>query len=214
MICPVCFKSPSTRFTTVDDIQYWRCKRCDARFMGSEYLPAKEQEYAHYQHHENDVDDPRYRKFLQKTAAPLLAKLAKNSTLQNGLDYGCGPGPAMAAVISEAGHNVSLYDPFFHNDLTALNGTYDFITCTETAEHFHQPGQEFERLNAMLKPGGWLGLMTCFQTDDFKFATWHYRRDPTHVVFYRMATLSWLANHYNWSCEFPVKDVALMQKSR
>ena len=42
----------------------------------------------------------------------------------------------------------------------------------------------------LVRPGGWLAVMTCFQTDDARFAGWHYRKDPTHVVFYREADVS------------------------
>ncbi|HUE46649.1 MAG TPA: hypothetical protein VMO81_10380, partial [Aestuariivirgaceae bacterium] len=68
------------------------------------------------------------------------------------------------------------------------------------------------RLNRMLRAGGWLGIMTCFQTDDGRFADWHYRKDPTHVVFYREATMRTIAAQRGWTCECPVKDVALMHK--
>ena len=47
--------------------------------------------------------------------------------------------------------------------------------------------------------------------DDARFAQWHYRKDPTHVVFYRAATFRWLAARHGWSCAFPVKDVVLMR---
>ena len=40
-------------------------------------------------------------------------------------------------------------------------------------------------LSYLVRPGGWTGVMTCFQTDDARLAHCHYRRDPTHVVFYR-----------------------------
>ena len=71
----------------------------------------------------------------------------------------------------------------------ALQRDYDVITLSEVAEHLFEPAVEFERLGRLLKPGGWLGVMTCFQTDDTSFARWHYRRDPTHVVFYRSKDL-------------------------
>ncbi len=80
------------------------------------------------------------------------------------------------------------------------------------AEHFHHPHAEFTRLRALLRPGGWLAVMTCFQTDDARFAQWHYRKDPTHVVFYREATFHHLARLWGWECVVPVKDVVLMQR--
>ena len=55
-------------------------------------------------------------------------------------------------------------------------------------------------------------MMTCFQTEDEHFADWHYRKDPTHVVFYREATFRRIAAERGWHCEVPVKDVALMRK--
>ena len=115
-------------------------------------------------------------------------------------------------MLREAGHRVSVYDPFFANDWSVLDVQYDFITCTEVAEHFHDPAAEFTRLNLMLKPGGYLGVMTCFQTQDEKFAAWHYRKDPTHVVFYRQETFDWLSQRFGWSVRIPRKDVAILFK--
>jgi SAM-dependent methyltransferase len=207
--CPVCRAPASEAFVRVAGRRYWRCGACEARFLDPGQLPSRQEEYAHYRHHENDPNDPRYRHFLAKLAEPLLCRLAPGS---RGLDYGCGPGPALAAMLREAGHDVALHDPFFCPDPEALERTYDFITCTEVAEHFHDPATEFERLDAMLRPGGWLAIMTGFQTDDARFADWYYRRDPTHVVFYRERTLRTIAARHSWTCEIPVKDVALMRK--
>ena len=194
---------------TVEGKDYWRCEACAARFLDQRHLPTREEERAHYLHHENHPDDPGYRDFLSRIAAPLLARLSPGA---RGLDYGCGPGPALAAMLREAGHNVALYDPFFHPDPTPLSEIYDFVTCTETVEHFHRPAIEFERLMALVRPGAWLAIMTCFQTDDARFQGWHYRKDPTHVVFYREETLRYLAASRGWLIDVPVKDVALMQR--
>lgn len=196
-------------FLSVGAQDYWRCPVCQARFLDQRQRPGRAVEHAHYLHHENDPDDPRYRGFLAKLATPLLARLAAGAS---GLDYGCGPGPALAAMLRESGHAVALYDPFFQPDPAPLRQRYDFVTCSETAEHFHDPAAEFDRLTALLRPGGWLAIMTCFQTDDTRFAAWHYRKDPTHVVFYRAETLRHVADIRGLSCEIPVKDVALMRK--
>lgn len=207
--CPVCRAPALDDFLNVDRRDYWCCKACQARFLDPAQRLSREAEHAHYLLHENDPDDPRYRRFLAKLADPLLARLMPASF---GLDYGCGPGPALAAMLGEAGHEVALYDPFFHPDPAPLAGTFDFITCTEVAEHFHRPADEFDRFDRLLRPGGWLAVMTCFQTDDARFANWHYRKDPTHVVFYRETTFRTIAAQRGWACEIVVKDVALMQK--
>lgn len=207
-VCPVC-TAPAERFLSVEGRDYFRCPKCHARFLDPSQRLSRTDEHAHYLHHENDPDDPRYRAFLSKLTVPLQERLAPVS---RGLDYGCGPGPALAAMLREAGHEVATYDPFFAPDPAPLSGLYDFVTCTEVAEHFHHPAREFERLRGLVRPGGWLAVMTCFQTEDSRFAGWHYRKDPTHVVFYRQETFRYLADIWGWEGEVPAKDVALFRR--
>ncbi|SEL58633.1 Methyltransferase domain-containing protein [Roseovarius azorensis] len=207
--CPVCRAAGPRHFGRFDGRAYWRCDRCEATGLDPAHFPDKAQEHAHYLHHENQIHDPGYRRFLSRLADPLLPLLTAG---MRGLDYGCGPGPALAAMLTEAGYRMALYDPFFHPDPAPLTNRYDFITCTETAEHFHHPADEFDRLGAMLNHGGWLAVMTCFQTEDSRFGAWHYRKDPTHVVFYRAGTFRQIAQAHGWSCTIPANDVVLMQK--
>jgi len=209
--CSVCCGKNARFLLAAGGRDYWRCSDCAATFLHPTQLPTIDAEYAHYLRHENSPEDLHYRRFLHRLAAPLLARLPHR---QSGLDFGCGPGPALDCMLREAGHEVALYDPFFHRDSATLLRTYDFVTCTEVVEHFHRPAEEFARLDALLKPGGWLAIMTCFQTDDTRFAAWHYRRDPTHVVFYGAETFIQLARCYDWHCEIPVKDVVLMRKGK
>ncbi len=207
--CPVCRTPEPRAFGAFAGRGYWRCETCQATGLDPEHFPDPTAEHAHYRHHENHIHDPGYRRFLSKLSGPLLPLLPPGA---RGLDYGCGPGPALAAMLSEAGHPMALYDPFFHPDPAPLTVRYDFITCTEVAEHFYRPADEFDRLGAMLNPGGWLAVMTCFQTEDSRFGAWHYRKDPTHVVFYRAETFALIACARGWSCTIPTKDVALMQR--
>ncbi|MDP8235838.1 MAG: class I SAM-dependent methyltransferase [Candidatus Erginobacter occultus] len=205
MPCPVCRAAETGPFFP----DYRVCPECEAVFLLPHLLPDPDEERKRYLLHENDPDNPGYRDFLSRLAGPLLERLAPG---MEGLDYGCGPGPALARILEEAGHRVRLYDPFFYPDRSVLDLTYGFITCTETAEHFHDPAGEFTRLDRLLEPGGWLGVMTCFRQPDRDFASWHYRRDPTHVVFYREATFRRLADRFGWQCEFPARDVFLAVK--
>lgn len=180
-----------------------------AIFLDPEQRPSADTELAEYRLHRNDPDDPTYRAWLKPLADALLARLSPGD---EGLDFGCGPGPALAAMLREAGHPVRLFDPLFAPDAAALRQRYRFVACSETAEHFHRPAEEFALFDRLLAPGGWLALMTGFPESDEAFASWHYRRDPTHVVFYREQTLRWLAQRYGWSCEIPARNLALMQK--
>ncbi len=207
--CRLCHTGEARLFQSVGGRDYWRCPVCSITFLDATQLPDRETERERYALHVNDLQDKGYRRFLSKLAQPMLAKLAP---AREGLDYGCGSGPLLASMLVEAGHAVRLYDPLFHPDAAALERSYDFITCTEVAEHFHHPAEEFARLRGLLRPGGWLGVMTCFQAEDARFADWHYRRDIVHVAFYRAETFHWLAARFGWSCEIPVKDVVLMRR--
>ncbi|MFO8142554.1 MAG: class I SAM-dependent methyltransferase [Marinobacter sp.] len=209
--CPVCQSGRLLPFRVVDDKAYLRCVQCSATVMEPGCRLSVDAERAVYALHDNQPGDVGYRRFLAKLSGPLIEQLASGA---RGLDFGCGPGPALATMLEEAGFSVALYDPFFHPERSVLSRRYDFITCTEVVEHLHRPAEVFRQLDALLKPGGWLAIMTCFQTDDDRFDHWHYRRDPTHVVFYREQTFAWLANHYGWRLEIPRKDVVLVQKTQ
>ena len=128
-----------------------------------------------------------------------------------GLDYGSGPGPTLSVMIEEQGFTMSIYDPFFSPDLRALGRSYDFITCAEVAEHFVAPRKEFERLSGLLRPGGWLAIMTGLFGGQ-RFEGWWYARDETHVAFYRDRTIQWIGDWMGWSVSRPEKDVTIYRK--
>lgn len=207
----MCRGRPIGTFAVVKELRYWRCADCEATFLDRSQLPDEQAELERYEQHHNDPADPGYIEHLGRLVRPLLARLGPG---RRGLDYGCGPGPepVLAGLLERAGHTVRLYDPLYRPDLAALDLTYDFITCSETAEHFHHPAEEFERFERRLEPGGWLGVMTRFLDDDVLFDNWHYRRDPTHVVFYRPATFRKLTERFGWDCELLPPDVALMRR--
>ena len=207
--CPVCEKDRWIDFMTVGSQIYLGCEECDAVFLEPSMLPNREEEEARYLQHLNYPSDPVYRKFLSRLADPLLERLPAGS---HGLDYGCGPGPALSEILKEAGHSVDLYDPFFHLDKSPLGRKYDFVACAEVVEHFHKPAREFTKLRGLLVPGGLLGIMTCFLTEQTFFPGWHYRRDPTHVVFYRERTFEVIARDQKWICEIPVANVVFLRK--
>lgn len=209
--CPVCNTARIRYFMTVEGKVYWRCRVCEATFLTPAQWPDLETQKAEYDKHENNVDDPGYRAFLSRLARPLLARLQGPS---RGLDFGCGPAPALAKMLEEAGHAVQVYDPIYVPDESVLEQTYDFITCTEVMEHLHNPRAVFDLFNALLRPGGIIGVMTEFQTDDSRFEKWHYRRDPTHVIFYRATTLTLLGSPLNWRLEIPRRNVAFFRKPR
>ena len=166
-------------------------------------------EKARYDEHQNDASDPRYRRFLSRLTAPLLEQIGAGS---RGLDFGSGPGPALAQMLTEAGMRMRLYDPFYAPDPSVWDQQYDFITATKVVEHLRHPRTEFERLFAALQPGGWLGVMTRRVTTREAFTDSRYSRDPTHICFYSQPTFKWIANRWEARLELPTPDVALLQR--
>ncbi len=209
VICPLCAHSDTRGFLEREERRYHRCPRCALTFMDPADRLAPDAELARYRTHDNRADDPGYRAFLRRLADPLMARLPAGA---RGLDYGSGPGPTLSLILTENGFPTTNWDPFFDPDPAPLGNRYDFITCTETAEHFFEPGREFERLDGLLNPGGVLAVMTGILHPDMDFATWWYVRDPSHVAFYAPATLRWIARRHGWDVEEPAPTVVIFRK--
>jgi 2-polyprenyl-3-methyl-5-hydroxy-6-metoxy-1,4-benzoquinol methylase len=129
------------------------------------------------------------------------------------LDFGCGPGPALATMFKEAGFDVSIYDAFFAPDTSVLKLAYfDAITTTEVVEHLHHPAEIFDNLVSYLAPHGVLGIMTKTVIDAERFANWHYKNDQTHVCFYSAATFDYLAEKYSMRWEAVANDAFIFSR--
>lgn len=207
--CPLCNCENTLEFHRDRRRQYLRCQRCLLVFVPSQFFLSPEQEKAEYDLHQNEVDDPGYRQFLGRLAEPLSQRLAVGAC---GLDFGCGPGPALAAMLREQGYGVSLYDIFYHPDPGVLNERYDFVCATEVVEHLHCPGRVLEQLWQLLNPGGTLGVMTKLVKDQQAFAGWHYKNDATHVCFFSEQTWQWWAREYSAELERIGADVMLLRR--
>ena len=142
MICIVCKNQKASVFTNIKQKRYWNCSYCESIFLDKEFYLNFNDEHKHYLTHNNDVNDPRYKQFLSNLMLPLIDRIKLNSI---GLDYGCGPGPALSLMLQEKGYQMFNYDPFFHPKKSNLLKKYDFISCSETVEHFHNPFIRHER---------------------------------------------------------------------
>ena len=194
--CILCGHEETHDFCVVSHRRYFHCGHCDLVFLNPDQRPSPEQEHAEYEQHNNDPEDLRYRRHLSKLTRPLVQDLPRHAS---GLDFGCGPGPTVSVMLEEQGFLVKNYDPYFVPDEAPLNCTYDFIACTEVAEHFFDPSTTFKLLASLLKPGGRLGLMTQFRPQDLAFADWYYIKERSHVTFYSEGSFSWLAQSLGWT---------------
>ncbi len=212
--CPLCRNADTAPYHRDNVRDYIRCRTCALVFVPeSQHLGPKEQK-AYYDLHQNFPEDEGYRRFLKRLFHPLNARLKPNA---HGLDFGCGPGPALSSLFEETGRQVAIFDPLYAPNPDVFNQPYDFIALSEVAEHLAQPGEDLDRLWTLIKPGGWLGIMTQRVIDKDAFARWRYILDPTHISFFSDATFHWLAEHWGKKEQEPTlvfegKDVVLMGK--
>ena len=191
--------------------EFLRCKRCLLVFVPRAFHLSAAAERAVYERHHNDPNDPHYRAFLSRLFTPLRARLQDGAS---GLDFGSGPGPALSAMFRASGVACEDYDPFFADDRALLARTYDFIASTEVFEHLSDPAAVLRQLLAMLRAGGWLGVMTKRVTSLEAFAKWHYIRDPTHVTFFSDDTFAWIGEHHGLTVHVESADVVLLTARR
>ena len=213
-LCPLCGGLDSSFIHRSEDRhgvrEFHECAACDLVFVPPQFHLSAEEELDRYRMHDNDPDDPGYRAFLRRLWDELKPRLSKDAV---GLDFGCGPGPALACMMQEEGFTVEKYDPYFFSDPTPLQRKYDFITCTETVEHLRRPIEVFSLINSILAQSGQFGVMTGILDDRLEFGDWYYQRDPTHVAFYSQATFRWVANRFRWGVDFPARNVVIFTKA-
>ncbi len=210
--CPLCANTlGSSYFYSDSQRDYYRCSNCNLIHVPPFQYLSGENELAEYDKHQNSQSDPGYRKFLSRLFNPLNSRLSSGSF---GLDFGSGSGPTLSVMFEETGHHMHIYDPFYAPDKEVLLQQYDFITTSEVVEHFHSPAVSLDLLWSILKPGGWLGIMTKLALDKEAFSKWHYKDDLTHVCFYSKETMNWLANSWQIKPLYFGNDVILFQKPK
>jgi hypothetical protein len=176
---------------------------------------SSEAERARYLKHDNSTRTPGYTSFLERLINPVIAELdqkGREAGRTNGLDFGSGPYPMMAELMAERGFPLELYDPIFapRSRAELLSRPFDYVLCCETAEHFHQPFEEFKFMTELLAPGGFLALMTTLRHPDSSIASWHYAQDETHVALYSERTMYWIARYFRLRIRFPSSGVVFL----
>lgn len=207
--CPLCEASDATLYDRDALRTFWQCQRCFLVFVPGVYFLSAAEEKAHYDLHENDPGDVRYRQFLSRIADPVKQRVPPGSS---GLDFGSGPGPTLSVMLNEMGLKTVNYDPIYCKNEAVWEKTYDFITASEVAEHLHRPRFEINRLWFALRPGGILAIMTKRVRGQQMFKAWHYKRDPTHVIFFHEKTFRWLSRHLDCQLHIAGDDVVLLRK--
>lgn len=209
MKCILCFGQAEQLLLKEDGRIYFVCtSECHLIFLDPSARLSVVEEKERYDLHNNNPDDEGYRDFLRRLTNELMPQLGTGA---RGLDFGCGPGPALSGIMREAGFECADYDPLYYDDRELLNRQYDFITATEVFEHLYDPRATLKQLAGMLKPAGTLAVMTDMVISPESFEEWWYHTDPTHVSFYSRQTFDWIAQDFFLKVEYPSKNVVLFR---
>jgi hypothetical protein len=172
--------------------------------MAPEDHPSEADEIARYRTHEAGAGDPGHRAFLRRLVDPVVAALEAAvgteglGTLE-GLDFGSGPRPVLSELFQAHGVRMRHWDPLYAPDPAPLAARYDLVVLTEVVEHLKDVKGTLDFLEARVRPGGWLALMTDPERGVVSLDRWYYLRDPTHVSLFRPETLEWVAHARGWT---------------
>lgn len=193
--CPLC-KGEAEVFCEKPKHLFYKCTNCEGIFRPQHTFLAAEEEKAHYEKHNNDVFDERYQNFVSPIVDAILQDFNPEA---KGLDFGSGTGPVISKMLKDKGYHIQNYDLFFANDLVLLKEKYNYVSCCEVMEHFHQPYKEFELLKSLLLPKGKLYCKTAVYKNQTPFENWYYKDDFTHVFIYQPQTLEWIKKEFHFS---------------
>ncbi|MBN2895902.1 MAG: class I SAM-dependent methyltransferase [Campylobacterales bacterium] len=213
MNCPVCTAQTLHFFDPLMEWDFYRCPTCKLIFKDPKHAPSAAKELQIYNNHHNTIDSPGYAPMFEEFID--FSFRADLNSIHEVLDFGCGPGPVLAVLMKRLGLHVSLYDKYFHPHPCYEGKVFDLITCTEVIEHVADPLGLLRFFHQHLHKGGYLALMTQFHpNDETHFLQWWYRKDPTHVTFFRPETFAYMAAHSGFKVlRFDPKKSIYLQKS-
>ena len=191
--CKIC-KASINRLTTLKNFRiFYHCDTCGFISLDPSSFLTVDAEKARYDLHENSLENSEYLKLLRD----FITLTVKPYSVQTILDYGSGPNPVLAILLREEKYDIDIYDPYYAPWDSTKDSQYDLIVSTETFEHFQDPLKELRFITSLLKPRGYVAIMTSFACNYEDFKTWRYKDDETHIAFYSITTFKKLAELFS-----------------
>lgn len=191
---------------------YWRCADCGfvlsrthAEMSPQAWDELNRQCHETYQGQEANALDPRWKSRLAAQATA-LAELAAGGLLDPAgrwVDYGCGDGSLSQVCAAEHGLTLLKHDEYMaasDDYLPAsqmLAGAFDFVISTSVFEHMTRRAQ-WDGINALVAPGGALGVHTLVAERIPDDPDWFYLQPP-HCAFFTNAAMSRLFEDWGYS---------------
>jgi 2-polyprenyl-3-methyl-5-hydroxy-6-metoxy-1,4-benzoquinol methylase len=148
-----------------------------------------------------------------------LSGLSKSASI---LDIGSGSGKYLDELLTCGFKNIKGIDPYIENniitakgvpiskqELSAINGAYDFIMLNHVFEHMDHPQEILSKLNSLLTPTGKL-LIRIPLVDSFAWDTygvnWYQIDAPRHFYLYTKKSIKLLAQKTGFKIEQIIFD--------
>lgn len=172
---------------------YYCCSNCELISKDEDHIISQTDELEIYNNHQNSIEDPKYVEYFYRFLNDAVFPYTTSG--KQGLDFGSGPSPVLAQILSRNhDYQMDIYDLFYAPERVYEGQKYDLVTSTEVVEHLENPIEYFGLFSKLLKPDGILAIMTSFhQNDDLAFLDWHYIRDRSHISFYTPRTMEFIA---------------------
>jgi SAM-dependent methyltransferase len=209
--CRLCGSSEA-RPLVLGGLAYADCPGCRYLGLDRRHFPERSAEEARYRLHRNDPKDRGYREYLEAFVDVAIAGRTRAGGAV--LDFGSGPRPVLASILLERGYDVGAYDPFFAPSKAWRRKAWECIAVHEVAEHFRAPRLSFSILARGLAPGGIIALRTRFAPErEEDLEAWWYRRDPTHLGFFRPASIERIGRELGLDVELLAPpDIGVLKK--
>ena len=212
MNCLICDTECSEFTDKKSKINYFECSECQFVMKSPENFSDFSEQKERYNLHNNNEEDTGYQAYFQRFIDFL--ELDSRPTIHKALDFGCGASLLLSKMLTNDGIPSDAYDPIYHPNEQFKEQSYDLIASVEVFEHLHDPKAVFAMLVEQLNSDGYLAIQTAFyQNNRDAFLQWHYRLDPTHVIFFSSRTFEVLADMFEMEiCKCDEKNKVLLRK--
>jgi hypothetical protein len=194
MKCKIC----NEEVNSFEDLElskfYYHCPKCEFIFLDEKFYVKENEEKKQYDQHNNSLENEGYVKMFED----FLNFVLEGKFIKTSLDFGSGPSPVLAELLTKVALHVEYYDKFYQPKKVYKDKKYDLITSTEVFEHLKSPNEILKLFSKHINTDGQIAIMTLFHSNNQKeFLKWWYRRDPTHISFFTPKTMKFLADNQN-----------------
>ncbi len=191
--CHICNSSTRSFDSNINGVVYYYCDNC--HYIRKDSLLDYVSESKEYLRHNNDITNVSYVNYFKKYIDNHFINYLNGEII----DYGSGPYPILKEILSrDYNITIDIFDPFYNNDLSYKDKTYDVVLSTEVIEHVFDVDKYLSDIISITKAGSTIILMTLLHDNDLdKFKNWWYQRDVTHIGFFDYQTFTYLAYKYN-----------------